>query len=604
MTTSSLPISRLINVSVNLSPLPAQIQNLNNLLLLGNSDVINVTERLRNYATIGAVATDFGTAAPEYLAAVLWFEQSPQPTTLSIGRWAQTATAGKLLGATLSAAQQLITNFTSITTGAFELLLNGIPTSINGLNFSAVTNLNGVATVIQTALNAAIAGTTCVWNAAYSRFEIESATTGATSSIGFVNSPTATGNAAFSTQPTAADTLTIGGTVVTFVSTTPSGNQVQIGGTLPLTLSALYSFLSASTDTNLVKFTYCLVGTTLYFAAVATGTAGNALTLAKSSTAITLSGATLAGGSGSDMSTALGLTSASSGSYVANGIVAESAATMIALFDNMFGQAWYAAQMVVGVDADRLAVAAYIEAASNKHIFGATTMEAAVLVATDTTNLAYKLQQLGYNRTMVQYSSSNPHAVASALARILTTNYNGNNTVITLMYKQEPGIIPETLNASQISALEGFNCNVFLAYNNNTAIFEQGTVASGNFLDVVTGTDWLALDIQTTLYNLLYTSTTKIPQTDAGNHQLVTGIESVCSQGVQNGLLAPGTWQSGGFGSLNTGDFMPKGFYIYAPPIASQSPTARAARQSVVFQVAAKLAGAIHTVDVIVNVNR
>lgn len=604
MTTSSLPISRLINVSVNLSPLPAQIQNLNNLLLLGNSDVINVTERLRNYATIGAVATDFGTAAPEYLAAVLWFEQSPQPTTLSIGRWAQTATAGKLLGATLSAAQQLITNFTSITTGAFELLLNGIPTSINGLNFSAVTNLNGVATVIQTALNAVIAGTTCVWNAAYSRFEIESATTGVTSSVGFVNSPTATGSAAFSTQPTANDTLTIGGTAVTFVSGAPSGNQVQIGGTLALTLSALYSFLSASTDTNLVKFTYYLVGTTLYFAAVATGTAGNALTLAKSSTAITLSGATLSGGSGSDMSTALGLTSGSSGAYVANGIAAESAATMIALFDNMFGQAWYAAQMVVGVDADRLSVAAYIEAASNKHIFGTTTMEAAVLVATDTTNLAYKLQQLGYNRTMVQYSSSNPHAVASALARILTTNYNGNNTVITLMYKQEPGIIPETLNASQIAALEGFNCNVFLAYNNNTAIFEQGTVASGNFLDVVTGTDWLALDIQTTLYDLLYTSTTKIPQTDAGNHQLVTGIESVCSQGVQNGLLAPGTWQSGGFGSLNTGDFMPKGFYIYAPPIASQSPTDRAARRSVVFQVAAKLAGAIHTVDVIVNVNR
>jgi hypothetical protein len=187
---------------------------------------------------------------------------------------------------------------------------------------------------------------------------------------------------------------------------------------------------------------------------------------------------------------------------------------------------------------------------------------------------------------------------------MLTTNYNGNNTVIALMYKQEPGITAETLAASQVSALESFNANVFLAYNNNTAIFEQGTSASGNFIDTVMGTDWLALDIQTSVYNLLYTSPNKIPQTDAGNGQIANTIESVCSQGVTNGLLAPGVWQSNGFGSLNTGDFLAKGFYVYTPPIASQSSTLRATRASVVFQVAAKLAGAIQTVNVIINVNR
>ena len=132
-------------------------------------------------------------------------------------------------------------------------------------------------------------------------------------------------------------------------------------------------------------------------------------------------------------------------------------------------------------------------------------------------------------RTVVQYSSSTAYAVCSLLGRILTVNYSANNTVITLMYKQEPGIVPETLNATQITNLEAKNANVFVAYNNSTAIIERGTVASGDFLDVIIGTDWLALNIQTALYNLLYTSNTKIPQTDAGTNMLVTTIEGICS---------------------------------------------------------------------------
>jgi len=110
--------------------------------------------------------------------------------------------------------------------------------------------------------------------------------------------------------------------------------------------------------------------------------------------------------------------------------------------------------------------------------------------------------------------------------------------------------------------------------------------------------------IQNGCYNLLYTSTTKVPQTDAGTNLITTTIEAVCAQAVVNGLLAPGTWQSGGFGLLKQFDFMPKGYYIYAPPVASQSQSDRAARKSVPIQVAAKLAGAVHEVRVAVTVNQ
>ena len=187
---------------------------------------------------------------------------------------------------------------------------------------------------------------------------------------------------------------------------------------------------------------------------------------------------------------------------------------------------------------------------------------------------------------------------------ILTTDYTANNTVITLMYKQEPGVVAEQLNATQLAALKGFNCNVFVEYDNNTAIIEPGVVASGDFIDTIFGADWLAIDIQNTYFNTLYSSPTKIPQTDKGNHILATAIEAVCSQAVDNGLLAPGTWTQAGFGALNQGDYLSKGYYVYMPPIASQNPADRAARHAVTAQVAGKLSGAIHDGDIILNINR
>ncbi len=90
--TVGLPVSRLINVTVTLSALAAQAQNLNSLLILGGTDVIDTAARLRSYGSLTAVGADFSLTDPEYLAATLWFSQSPQPTQLYIGRYAQTAT--------------------------------------------------------------------------------------------------------------------------------------------------------------------------------------------------------------------------------------------------------------------------------------------------------------------------------------------------------------------------------------------------------------------------------------------------------------------------------------------------------------------------------
>lgn len=494
-----LPVSDVVSVSVTLTPLAAAVRNFGLLLILGDSTVIDVGERLRNYSgnsALTAIANDFGESATEYLAADAYLSQSPQPSSIYIGRWASGATPGKLVGPTLSAAQQQLSNFTAVTTGAMDITVDGTQKTLTALNFASAQNLNAVAAVVQTALASSAA---VVWNSVYSRFEVTSTTTGTSSSVSFATPP----------------------------------------------------------------------------------------------------------GSGVDVSSLLGLQSAQGGRVV-TGIAAESLVSAVETLANQSTD-WYglyvAAQHAVQ-SSDILAAAGFIEGAGPSRIYGVTTQDPTVLDPTQNTDIASQLMAAKYQRTFVQYSSFSPYAAASIFGRAFTVDFTASNSTITLKFKQEPGITAETLTQTQASALEAKNCNVFVNYNNSTAILEQGVMANGYFFDEVHGLDWLQNQVQTNVYNVLYTSATKIPQTDAGVTVLANAAEQACEQGVTNGLLAPGVWNASGFGAITQGQTLPKGYYIYQPPIASQSQSDREARKAPTLQIAAKLAGAVHFANVAINVNR
>ncbi|WP_241591368.1 DUF3383 domain-containing protein [Rosenbergiella epipactidis] len=255
-------------------------------------------------------------------------------------------------------------------------------------------------------------------------------------------------------------------------------------------------------------------------------------------------------------------------------------------------------------DADILAVAGAIEASTVSRVFGVTTAEPDALVSTATDDIAAKLKAANYSRTFVQYSTSSKYASASLFGRAFTVDFTGNNTAITLKFKQEPGITYEALTTSQAAALDSKNCNVYVYYANDTAIIQQGVMANGDFFDERHGLDWLQDYIQTNLFNLLYTSTTKIPQTEAGVTRLITNVESSLEQAANNGLVAPGVWNGGDLGQISSGDTLTKGYYVYATPLTQQSQADREARKSPLIQCAIKLAGAIHYADVQVNVVR
>ncbi|MFN1150089.1 DUF3383 family protein [Serratia liquefaciens] len=253
---------------------------------------------------------------------------------------------------------------------------------------------------------------------------------------------------------------------------------------------------------------------------------------------------------------------------------------------------------------DVIDVANVIEASSLSRIFGVTSGDAGIISSTSTTDVASRLKAGKYARTFIQYSTSSAYAAVSALGRAFTVNFNGSNTTITLKFKQEPTITYETLTVGQAAAVDAKKANVFVYYANDTAILQQGVMANGDFFDERHGLDWLQNYVQTNLFNLLYTSTTKIPQTDAGNTRIMANVEASMDQSVENGLVAPGVWNGGNIGQLSSGDTLTKGYYVYMAALSTQAQADRQARKSVPVQVACKLAGAIHYADVQINVVR
>ncbi|MGC4125019.1 DUF3383 family protein [Enterobacter sp.] len=270
---------------------------------------------------------------------------------------------------------------------------------------------------------------------------------------------------------------------------------------------------------------------------------------------------------------------------------------------------WYGLHLAVPEadypdDADLIAVSAAIEASTVSRILAITSADTAVMDSAVDTDLSSRLKAAKYSRTFIQYSSTSRYAALSAFGRAFTVNFDGSNTTITLKFRQEPGVTYETLNTSQANALEAKNCNVYVYYQNDTAILEQGVMANGDFFDERHGLDWLQDAVQTADYNTLYTSTTKIPQTDAGTTTRIANIEKVLDQADRNGLFAPGIWTGGPFGQLSTGDTLTKGYYVWAERVDNQLQADREARKGVPVQVAAKLAGAVHYTDIAITVVR
>ena len=183
---------------------------------------------------------------------------------------------------------------------------------------------------------------------------------------------------------------------------------------------------------------------------------------------------------------------------------------------------------------------------------------------------------------------------AAYLSRAFAVNYNGSNTTITMNLKDLVGIQADTnINETILAQAAAVGADCFVSLEGLAKVISNPQ--NGMYFDQITNQIWFVNTIQRNTFNVLATTRTKVPQTDAGLESIMKAIRNVCVQAVTNGMLAPGEWNSDDYFGTQE-DFLRNirefGYYIYHQPVAEQAQSEREQRKAPQFQVAAKEAGA------------
>jgi hypothetical protein len=492
MASQSQSLGSLINLKTVLPVPAAQPQALSNILLLSPNSQLNVNSFI-TYDSLASVAADYGTTDPIYYASDLIFAAGGP--TVSVALWAQLAQPAVLVGSPLTATASLTSTWTAITSGGFDITINGTPYTLTSLNFSGVTNLNGVASVINTELT----GATITYNSVYNQFKVTDVITGTSSTISFATAPS----------------------------------------------------------------------------------------------------------SGTDISGLLGLV-VGNGSQVIEGIAAETPVTALARNDLNYGLLWYSAYIIGATDAQNVAAAEYIQGSSNVHALLVPNQDTATQLVNDQTNVSYQLEALELGRAWSQYSSTSPYAITSIAAQLQATNFAGQNTAINTMWKQEPGVVAESLPTNVVQNVKSYNANILANVASGiqvTPVFQNGVTASGQYLDTAFYADAVQIYIQNALLNLVLNTGTKIGQTAQGNNDVQAVVVQTLTAFQNQGFIAQnGYWDGGTVGPVVNKQFLPTGFWVDIPPIQNQSQL-NLDKRNLSFQVGYIIQGAVNTFSAVITVS-
>lgn len=204
-------------------------------------------------------------------------------------------------------------------------------------------------------------------------------------------------------------------------------------------------------------------------------------------------------------------------------------------------------------DNNQMTVAKWCEA--NGKVFGWADSDQNILVRGAESSFKQAKNQ-NLQKTICVFDASDSgdeYPELSILGRAATVNFNVANSTLVLAYKKGPSISTADLSSGQVAALASVNGNAFISVGGNT-MFWNGKMADGTWFDTVQGVEWLTQKVRNNVFNLFYTSTTKIPWTDTGvgmvNQQVTLALELA----VTNGLIAPGY--------DNEGTFYPTGYKV------------------------------------------
>ena len=219
---------------------------------------------------------------------------------------------------------------------------------------------------------------------------------------------------------------------------------------------------------------------------------------------------------------------------------------------------------------------------TQSRIFGATTHDTDVGDSVSTTDIMFTTKAATLFRTYVIYSGDQGgHAAAT---------WMGNRFPIppgasTWDFQPLSGVTVDTLETGFVDAIEGKNGNHYINIG-GANVTQNGTMASGEFIDVIRGRDWLTVRMQERILGILV-NVEKVPFTQAGIDMMVNAVSAQLDEGIGAGYLS--------------GDDLPGlkvPFIVTAPLISEVSSADKIARLLPNIDFTAGLAGAIHAVQI------
>lgn len=183
-----------------------------------------------------------------------------------------------------------------------------------------------------------------------------------------------------------------------------------------------------------------------------------------------------------------------------------------------------------------------------------------------------------------QSTAENQYAALAWMAKCF--GYNPGTE--TWNIKELTAITPSRLSAEQKKSLQEKNINAFLRYAGCNCTI-GGMSLNGEWIDVVRFRDWLKNEMQIRLFNALKVNR-KVPFTDSGIGLIEGVMESVLKQGQDIGGIAPTEYDSD--------DNPVFGYTVTVPKSANLTEAEKKSRKLTGCKWSAKLAGAIHAVEI------
>lgn len=196
---------------------------------------------------------------------------------------------------------------------------------------------------------------------------------------------------------------------------------------------------------------------------------------------------------------------------------------------------WYALAATTRDLATVKAIALWVE--SRIKIFGTASDNANIInqaSGIDTTSIAAFLNINGYVRSFVIYhqDSQDDFPECAWFGAVLPLQPGSE----TWMFKNLKTIAYSNLTSTQQNNAFDKGCNTY-QYVGGVGITQKGTVAQGEFIDIIRGVDWLTSTIQSYVYSVLVNNP-KVPYTNTGITQIESEIRRALQLGVNNNFIA------------------------------------------------------------------